>query len=519
MKYFGWIFLFFIILYIVPLASRPMLFPAEFTHAGTTMEMVFNGSGTPLFQGKALPDTPPMAYWLTAGSVKLFGMNNFAVRLPSALAVGITALLIALLIQQNLRNEKLAALSATIYLSFSTVLFSGSMATPFSIFIMTVTGALGTAFLAMQEERFNRRKFLLAVLSGLSSSAAFLTMGFPGFVLPLLIIAAYIVFSRRYKELLTVIPFFLIAAAAPALPWILQMLLAPEIFNEFIAFGNFTSAIGSCRWYIYALFLLAGLFPVIILLPASLMTGRESWGRLFRQPVCQFSVISIIAPLLFFSAFRHAPAAMALIFFPGLSILVAMGLQAYFNNGGHHRSFDWMLNIWALFLVISGIIETVLWFMRSTILQEYFRFVPLTNLFLINLGITSIIGGGLLLYSLNGNWRSRLYLYFFSVAILPLAISWCIAPHPRMPEKLLRPIIRESISAAPDAVILTDSELYPAIRWCTRKTVNIINCDADINLHNCCVILSDDSSLWQKLPRPEKRIANNGFTGAVFFSK
>ena len=167
MKYFGWIFLFFIILYIVPLASRPMLFPAEFTHAGTTMEMVFNGSGTPLFQGEALPDTPPMAYWLTAGSVKLFGMNNFAVRLPSALAVGITALLIALLIQQNLRNEKLAALSATIYLSFSTVLFSGSMATPFAIFIMTVTGALGTAFLAMQEERFNRRKFFIVCITGI----------------------------------------------------------------------------------------------------------------------------------------------------------------------------------------------------------------------------------------------------------------------------------------------------------------------------------------------------------------
>ena len=517
MKYFGWIFLFFIILYIVPLASRPMILPLEFDHAGITLEMLQSDGGIPVVKGVPGPEIPPMAHWLTAGSVKLFGVNSFSVRLPSALAVGITALLIALLIQQNLRNEKLAALAATLFLSFSLTLVYGSIAAPFAIGIMGITGALGTGFLALQEEKFNRRKLLLMILSGLSASVAFLTLGFAGLILPLLIIAAYILLSRRYKELLIVLPCLLIAAIVPAIPWFGEMLLNPEVFDNFVAFGNFTSAIGSSRWYIYWLFLIAGLFPVIILLPATLFTGRESWKRLFRQPVCQFSAISLIVPLIFFTAFRHVPAAMTLIVFPGLSILVAMGLQAYFNNGGHHRSYDWMLNIWALFLVITGIIETVLWFMQSNILQEYFQVVPFSRLFLINLGITSIIGGGLLLYSLHGNWRSRLYLYFFSVAILPLAISWCIAPHPVMPGKMLRQAVRESRNFAPAAKFHTSEKLYSAVSWYTGEKAGVIGKDQP-EKGGYWVILNTRDEKWRTLPRPVKSISQGDFTCALFKS-
>ena len=211
MKYFGWIFLFFIMLYIVPLGSRPMLFPTEFDHAAIAKEMVETGSyATVMINGDAAAEIPPMAYWLTAGSFKLFGVNNFAARLPSALAAGITALLIALLVRQHLRDEKLAALTATVYLSFLLVLFIGSISQVTMIFIMAVTGTLGTTFLAVQEPKFNRRKLLLLVLSGLSAGLGFLTDGMPALVLPLLVIIPYLVISRKLKELLYILPITLI---------------------------------------------------------------------------------------------------------------------------------------------------------------------------------------------------------------------------------------------------------------------------------------------------------------------
>ena len=104
MKYFGWIFLFFIMLYIVPLGSRPMLAPDEFRYAEIPREMIDRGDyTTPRLCGMRYFEKTPMNYWLTAGSFRLFGHNTFANRLPAALAAGLTALLTALLIHQALK--------------------------------------------------------------------------------------------------------------------------------------------------------------------------------------------------------------------------------------------------------------------------------------------------------------------------------------------------------------------------------------------------------------------------------
>ena len=177
MKYFGWIFLFFIMVYIVPLGSRPMLAPQEFTNAETAREMLLNKSvSVPVLLGET-DVVMPMNYWLSAGSFKLFGENAFANRLPSALAVGLTALLLALLVQQTLRNEKLAALAAMIYMSSSLVYSIGTLALSANVFIMFITGASGLFFLSQQEPKFNRRKFLLLLLCGISVGLAFLTKG------------------------------------------------------------------------------------------------------------------------------------------------------------------------------------------------------------------------------------------------------------------------------------------------------------------------------------------------------
>ena len=146
------------------------------------------------------PAEPPMFYWLASAGVNLFGFNNFAVRLISALAAGLTALLTALLIQQNLRDEKLAALAATITLSCAGIIFAGAQALPAMLFVMAVTGSLGTIFLALQEVNFNRRKFTLSIIAGLFIALALLTGGLKGIIFPLLVTVPYMLFSRKFKE-------------------------------------------------------------------------------------------------------------------------------------------------------------------------------------------------------------------------------------------------------------------------------------------------------------------------------
>jgi hypothetical protein len=160
-----------------------------------------------------------------------------------------------------------------------------------------------------------------------------------------------------------------------------------------------------------------------------------------------------------------------------------------------------MLNVWALFLTITGIIEVVLWFMRTNLLHEYFSALPVTNLFLINLGISSIIGGGVILYSLRGNWRSRLYLFFFSIAILPLAISWCFSADVNMPGNDLHDIIRKS-GITDSCTVITRKEFIPAVSWYCRWQQPVKAFDGDVVSCEKCsfVILTENDPAWLKTP-------------------
>ena len=502
MKYFGWIFLFFIALYIIPLNNRPMLLD-ELRYAESVREMVANGEYAAVtVAGKADASLPPMFNWLSSAWVNVFGQNNFAMRLCSALAAGLTALLTALLIQQNLRDEKLAALAATLTLSCVGVVVCGTLAIPDMLFAMSVTGTLGTLFLALQEPEFNRRKFSLSLLAGLFSALAILTEGLSGLLFPLLVVIPYIFFSRKFKDCITVLPLFILFAAIPSGAWAMQLLIAPpEMLMEFLLTAGLFA--GDYRWYSYAPVLIAGAFPILILLPAALMTGRESWKRLLNQPLCQFSLCTLVLLLIWFSAWRSFPPSIILMLYPPVAILTAMGLQAYFNNGGHHRSFDWMLNIWGLFLLITGCIELLWWFLKDNCFTEYFQLLPFTRLFLLNLGISSVIGGGVLLYSLHGNWRSRLYLFFFSIAILPLGISWCIKPQRFMPEATFRTFIREFDIIPEKCEFFTSGEFVPALSWCVNKEVQTVDC-------LCPVIETADSgrTVYIILGKSDRRLKN-----------
>ena len=522
MKYFGWIFLFFIMLYIVPLGSRPLLLP-EFDTAAITREMVLSGHyfPSPVIETIAGNEIPPMIYWITAGSYKLFGINGFATRLPSALAVGITALLIALLIKQHLRDEKLAALSATIFLSFSLVLLAGSVGSPLMWSIMAVTGVLSTLFLAAQEPVFNRRQILLTILGGLFTALGFLTLGNGAWFFPAMILIPYLVFSGKFRNLAIIIPGWLIFTFLPLLPWLGQLIQNPDLWNGFFSFAAYKAEIGTYPWYIYLLNVIIGLFPVWVLLPAAMMTGKDAWKKLWNQELCRFAVLSIVLPLVYFLIFRRSITGLTVLTFPPLAILTAMGLQAYFNNGGHHRSFDWMLNIWSFILLICGISEVVLWFMPEKVLN-YFSILPFTQTVLLPLGVASLLGGSVLLYSMRGNWRSRLYLYFFTIAILPLGISWCFRPNYAMPETMIRCFIEQKEMQAENAIIYTSAELAPAIDWCSENGTEILDIcffdqkDLTNNNKTVYVILGTDDHFWEAYPQYQQMIKSGSLSCARY---
>ena len=97
------LFVFFILAYLLPLGSHGLFIPDETRYAEVPREMIANGNwAVPHLDGVLYFEKPVLGYWAHAISQMLFGANSFAVRLPEALAAGLTALFIFLLLQKLL---------------------------------------------------------------------------------------------------------------------------------------------------------------------------------------------------------------------------------------------------------------------------------------------------------------------------------------------------------------------------------------------------------------------------------
>ena len=502
MKYFGWVFLFFIVVYILPLGSRPLILP-EYGFAETAREMVMSGDYvTPRLRGETVSDVPAPAYYPAAKGIQLFGKNSFAVRFPSALAAGLTALFIWILIKQVLRDEKLAALSSIIYLSFSVVYGSGMLANEASLGAMLIVGSCGCMFMVLQEDKFNRRKALNLILSGLFMGLGFLVNGFDAVVIPLLSGIGYMLWDRKLRQL----PLFIILSGAVAslvaVPWMLAINRAlPGYWQNFVRleYRAFLPSHGDAPWYWQLFFFALGAFPAALLIPAAGVVGKEAWKGFLRQPLFRFAFCFLFLPLIFFSFNCTWDVNCVLACFAPLALLIAAGVRVYFNSGCHHRSYNWVMSLWGAFLIIAGGALLVLRFMMPAMLRP----LPLSGLFFPVMGTVLLFAGAVMLYSLIGNWRSRLYLFFFSIGLVMLFLPWFFKGNPHMPGEALSEMKNRYISLQnPEINILVErDDLANAAAW-------------EFDRHN--ILSYEKKYAGDKFPHHLIKFADSCETGVVF---
>lgn len=468
MKYFGWVFLFFIVVYILPLGSRPLEVFREYSFAESAREMVCSGDYvTPRLRGNVKLEIPSPAFYPAAKSIQLFGKNGFAVRFPGALSAGLAALFIWILIKQTLRDEKLAALSAVIYLSFAAVYLSGTMADPASLFAMLTIGSCGTLFITMQEEKINRRKVLNLILSGAFMGLAFLVGGFKGVVIPLLSGISYMVWDRKLRQMPLAFAGTLVIAALVAFPWVIAINRAePGYWRFFINEMTLAEFCGreQSPWYWQIFAAVVGAFPAALLIPAAGVVGKDAWKGFLKQPLFRFAFCFLLLPLALFSFTRSWDVKGILPGFAPLALLIAAGVRVYFNSGGHHRSYNWMMTLWGAFLTLAGIGCAALriW-MKPEVLSDV---LPVTLLFYPVMGIVLIFAGAVMIYSVTGNWRGRLYLFFFGIGLVLLFIPWFFRVNYAMPQAALKQIDEQLMRYPEKSLLLAETpELANAAAW------------------------------------------------------
>jgi len=329
--------LIFLLVYVVPLGLRPLLVPDEARYSEIPREMIRSGDWiVPRLNGVRYFEKPVLGYWAIGGSMLLFGEDAFAARLPSALATGLTALMIGLLARRAGVRPPGAFLAPAVYLTSSLVYIVGTSNILDSMFVAMLTAALAAYFACHTEGHRNRQSLLLAAF-GAFCGLAFLVKGFAAFVLAGGVVLPFAWWSGRLGSLLRRSWIPIGAALVVALPWSIAIAIRePDYWRYTILVQHLDRFAGSMDeqrsrpfWYLPLIFLL-GTYPWNMFL----LSVSEGLRRV--QPadaLIRFAICWLVFPYLFFSLSTGKLGTYLLPCFPPISLLVTIGLLQYFREG------------------------------------------------------------------------------------------------------------------------------------------------------------------------------------------
>jgi len=322
----------FLILYVLPLGVRPLVLPDETRYAEIPREMLASGDWiVPHLNGLRYFEKPPLGYWLNATSMALLGENAFAIRLPSALAVGLTAVLLLLWARRWTDNRVTPLLATAVFLLSSEVMAIGVVCVLDSVFSLFVTATIVASDIAY-EPRTHRTRMILLALAGVACGMAFLTKGFLALAVPVVVIVPFAFWQGRLKLCLRTAWVPLIAAFLVVLPWgILIHRREPDFWNYFFwveHVARFTSPRGGQHpepFWFYIPILIGGAMPWTPLV-GSVVRGlrHTNWSH----PMMRLAICWLAPPFLLFSASRGKLLTYILPCFPPLAFLIAVGWLA-----------------------------------------------------------------------------------------------------------------------------------------------------------------------------------------------
>ncbi len=251
------------------LGTRGLNEPDEGRYAEVAREMVAGGSWlVPHLNGYEHLQKPPLIYWCTAVSMKIFGFNEWAARLPSALAAcGI--LLLTMAIARRLWGESRARIAAIVLVATLLFFVLARVLTPDMLMSFFITAAIA----ALVYERC----WLFFIMMGLG----FLTKGPMALVVPLC--AALGTHLARDRSVPRVgFPWIrgIFLTMLIGLSWFIVLaVMKPSLFEYFWRFellDRFASSKHgrSKPFWFFAPILIAGLLPWSFLIPSLI---RQAW--------------------------------------------------------------------------------------------------------------------------------------------------------------------------------------------------------------------------------------------------
>lgn len=359
--------MFFLAAYILPLGCRPLLAPDEFRYAEIPRAMLQSGDWvSPRLLGIRYFEKPALGYQLTAAAMAVFGENRFASRLPSALAAGLTALIVAVYLKRRTGNLQIARLGALMWLGAGLVYGIGT----FAVLDMQTTCFLAFGMLTYHMALFEeprRTRWALLALSGGSFGLAFLTKGFLAFAVPGVAILPYLIWSRQYKKIFTTPWIPLLAAALVALPWCWAINEREPYFWHYFFWVEHVQRFVSeeapgqhpAPFWLLAPVLSGGIFPAALAAFGAFAALKKHFHTFLHNDLCRYLTCFLVFPFLFFSASSGKLATYVLPCFPALAALLALGSYRYLREGGT-LLFVWPMRVLTWLLPVAAVGLTVM---------------------------------------------------------------------------------------------------------------------------------------------------------------
>jgi 4-amino-4-deoxy-L-arabinose transferase-like glycosyltransferase len=301
------------------------------------------------FSGK-----PPLEFWLAALSYKLFGVYEWAARLPNFLiGIGMIAATVAFTRQRwGTRTAVLAGIVLSSSISFFLLTGACVLDVPLA---GSVTAAM-LCFARFVEGPGLRRLWGLGFFAALG--VGMLAKGPVALVLVGLALGVWIVLFKRWR-LIAELPWLLgplvsLAIAAPwyylaekADPGFLQYFFVNEHLLRYVS-NEYGDRYGFGRKQPYGmswLMLLGTLLPWTLLAVGATIRSLRA-GKLMQvlrsDPWCTYAVMWGLAPVVFFTFARQMVYTYLLPGLPGLAIAIAVGLDRWMESDAAPRLLAWL---------------------------------------------------------------------------------------------------------------------------------------------------------------------------------
>jgi len=311
----------------------------EAVFSEATKEMIETSNWiTPTYNGENRYDKPILFYWLMASSYKIFGINEFGARFPSALASTVLIIAVFFFIRYVRDDKNAFYASIASVLSIYFLAYSHAAVTDMTLTLF-ISLSLFSFYLWIHGDTKSKTKNNLYQYGFyLFSAFAFLTKGLIGIVFPFGIAMVYIIVIEGWKGIKKIFSFIGITLfILISLPWFGAQLAinGQEFFDQFFIKHHFKRYVGVISGhkgplYYFIPVLIIGLFPWISFLPAGI---RNIWKEKDRSQVFVFTWFAFI--FVFFSLSTTKLPNYILPALPATSILIASGMTVQDTKWQH----------------------------------------------------------------------------------------------------------------------------------------------------------------------------------------